>query len=231
MINHVMLFSLFFALVFMPQGAVAVDLGQLEIQPMVSCKQVSCNSHQTYQEISNDSGCANQSYSCYEMQEAIYADGGRRTTYYRVANCSSGCSGMEKRQVLTQCSPGLPVYQTRCVTPCTKTCPADTAWTAVEGQNYSRRTRYTLNSSSCICMALIEEGCNPGYYDARTNTSLELSPTCERCSEHTDTPSWAAVTGYIGARSAEECFQPTGLSFTDTTGTYEYVESCYYSAD
>lgn len=61
--------------------------------------------------------------------------------------------------------------------------------------------------------------CAKNYYG--NPTSPTDTNACTRCPAN-------SITTDIGATSITSCYLKAGRSFSDTTGTYEYTENCYY---
>lgn len=94
---------------------------------------------------------------------------------------------------------------------CPSACPK-TTWTSILNMHYQIRCRKTATNALC------EYRCFTGYYGKGTS--------CTRC------PASDGVYGTTAAAGASvitECYQPADIEMGDQSGTYQYINDCYYS--
>lgn len=77
------------------------------------------------------------------------------------------------------------------------------------------------------CKSTYSCKCEKGYYGSPlASLAGACSGTCTRCPESGGV---YGTTASSGATSRTECYIPTGTSLSDTAGTYQFTENCYYS--
>ncbi len=113
---------------------------------------------------------------------------------------------------------------------CCKTCGPG-AWSDVSGQNYQQRyQRQCTTTGTCSNInqsTMMQRRCKAGYYNTK---GLEYQsgtvPSCTSCATATGNTN---STSAAGAYAITQCYVPSGISQTNSIGTFEYTSSCYYS--
>ena len=107
---------------------------------------------------------------------------------------------------------------------------------AVSGawQTYnSNRVRRVIQTPTddrfaCLYNETYDYGCASGYYT--TSSTGTSSMTCSRCPGLTlSTGTSRAGNSNIGNLSITGCYQPTGTTFKDSVGQYQFTSSCNYT--
>lgn len=100
-------------------------------------------------------------------------------------------------------------------------CAATETYTCASGY-YGKATSSTTGCTKCPSNATCSGGttfsCNKGYYK---NGSL-----CSRCPASDGV---YGTTSGTGATAITECYIPSGTSFTDSTGKWQYTTNCKYT--
>jgi len=92
-----------------------------------------------------------------------------------------------------------------------------------------------LAQTECIIRE-VYTSCNAGYYMSGTvckpcpvGTYKSTSGTQTSCTTCPTSGGVAGTTESQGSTAVTQCYIPAGTSFSDSTGTYEYTDKCYYS--
>ena len=81
---------------------------------------------------------------------------------------------------------------------------------------------------TCLYTETYDYGCASGYYT--TSSTGTSSMTCSRCPGLTlSTGTSRAGNSNIGNLSITGCYQPTGTTFKDSVGLYQFTSSCNYT--
>ena len=81
---------------------------------------------------------------------------------------------------------------------------------------------------ACLYNETYDYGCASGYYT--TSSTGTSSMTCSRCPGLTlSTGTSRAGNSSIGNLSITGCYQPTGTTFKDSVGQYQFTSSCNYT--
>lgn len=169
------------------------------------CVKVACSSLDTYTEIPHKpNGCNTE--ACYKSILGA-------VKLYECDSCPSG--------IFTAVPVSLPegiCSNTITRTECSSLCPNcnSTNWEDItEPKGYAKRTVATCINSNCE--KKLEYRCSAGYYGSSTNGTTG----CTACPN--------GGTSVAGSNtSITSCYLPTGTKFSDTSGSGEYTENCYY---
>jgi len=92
-----------------------------------------------------------------------------------------------------------------------------------------------IGQTACIVRE-VYTSCNAGYYMSGTTckpgsvgTYKSVSGSQTSCSACPSSGGTAGTTKSQGSTAITQCYIPAGASFSDSTGTYDYADDCYYS--
>ena len=154
----------------------------------------------------------------------IYCE--QRSSFYWGSNqvitcdvCPSGFLRVQKSVLAPGCSNEVTYYE--CQEPCTgcNNCVSDTDWSEPI-LNTGVQQKATRKCVCNTCNATYEYRCVPGYYGSPTGTSMS-DTICTSCPSQGTS---AAASKYI-----TQCYEPTGTTHNDNSGTFSWTNNCYYS--
>ena len=103
------------------------------------------------------------------------------------------------------------------------------AWQTYNSNRVRRVIKNTKEDTfTCLYTETYDYGCASGYYT--TSSTGTSSMTCSRCPGLTlSTGTSRAGNSNIGNLSITGCYQPTGTTFKDSVGLYQFTSSCNYT--
>ncbi len=138
---------------------------------------------------------------------------------YKVFICSACAHGTlgdaTLSELIPECNLLTPV--TQCCNACdSASCTSDTTFSAYRTGYESKSTRMCSCLNGCKVTSTSYR-CAAGYYGSSTNGTTG----CTACPN--------GGTSVAGSNtSITSCYLPTGTKFSDTSGSGEYTENCYY---
>lgn len=163
------------------------------------------------------SNCASYTDYCYSSGASFSGSGGTRV--YDCTRCNTGYKLDGGTILVDGCSNAIAANG--CILDCTgcSNCTSDTTWSATGTAGYEKKVTRTCSCNTCN--ASTSYRCAAGYYGSSTNGTSG----CTRC------PSSGGVygTSAAGSTSVTSCYMPSGTNMSDTSGTYQFTSSCYYT--
>ncbi len=170
-----------------------------------------------------------------------YSDNCYNGTKIRTCNtCNSGYTRTKQTTSVSTCSGTITYYN--CVSSggggtidpigpidCDGTCDDcfSSRWKSSGTAGYQTRTVATCNTITCKCSKKTEYRCAAGYYG--TPPAIQQIGNLTGCTECPPTSDGAARTSAAGSTANTRCYIANGASFSDTSGSGKYTNSCYYS--
>ena len=144
------------------------------------------------------------------------------SSYIKVVQCS-GCISNFKTDIQTKNVNGCSINVTGCTTCGNCTNCSDTDWTTPTNGLQSRTTATCTDRCSNTCSKETEYRCIAGYYGSPGNTTSG----CYKC----PTSGGLEGTSTLGFNETiEDCYFPANTPVDDSTGTYKFTASCFYSS-
>ena len=195
--------------------------------------------------VAGDAGTDGYNNVCFDINNIKYYKKSAtscKSGYSRVKFVIQGCNQITFYQCLynyTAPSPGGGECDS-------STCLPD-AWTLVEnGDNaVQRRTYRTCTGNKCMIVIPDQVRCPTGYYGtpkiSGINQNATITAYCTPCPTHSSGTQTTAGPGGVagnmiggggqnpGTVDITECYLPSGIKGTDSTGTWIYDDKCHYS--